>query len=161
MKQVKSKMKYEIKIKYSTGNSFGSKDTSDVLELSWDNFDIAKENLKAIKNHYKNVYQQIENSYGSQKDNQEICKKYENEWWFVKTTKPYSISNDCAVDEKYNKENQNDVEYRFDTYLASNCIKLKADNGKLMQMSCFWCGYFERLQGAEIIIDRCDTKFTI
>lgn len=32
-------------------------------------------------------------------------------------------------------------------------LKLKADNGNYMQMSAFWCGYFETLHEAEIIIN--------
>jgi hypothetical protein len=32
-------------------------------------------------------------------------------------------------------------------------LKLKADNGNYMQMSAFWCGYFEILHEAEIIIN--------
>lgn len=45
--------KYKIKISYCTGNSFGSEDTEDLVELDWDNLDIAKENLQYIKEHYK------------------------------------------------------------------------------------------------------------
>lgn len=40
---------YRIKISYSTGNSFGSEDTWDYLELTWKNLDVAKENLQRIK----------------------------------------------------------------------------------------------------------------
>jgi|AntRauMFilla1563_2_1112583.scaffolds.fasta_scaffold00519_4 hypothetical protein len=44
--------RYTIKIEYTTGNSFTSEDTSDVITLSWDNLEIAKENLLAIKEHW-------------------------------------------------------------------------------------------------------------
>jgi hypothetical protein len=45
--------KYYIEIYYETGNSFGSQDETSRLELTWDNLDIAKENVKRIKEHYE------------------------------------------------------------------------------------------------------------
>lgn len=153
--------KYKIRINYKTGNSFGSHNESDLLEIDWDNFDIAKENLQAIKDHYTKVYREIETSYSARKDNQEICKQYQNEWWFVKILKPYRISTDDAISEKQKSKYQNDWENRFDDYMASNCIKLKTDRGNIMQMSCFWCGYFETLIGAKIEVDESDTEFEL
>lgn len=44
---------YRIKISYLTGDSFGTQDTYDYLELTWKNLDIAKENLQRIKEHYE------------------------------------------------------------------------------------------------------------
>ena len=42
------------------------------------------------------------------------------------------------------------------------CILLLADNGKEMQMSAFWCGYFERLYYAEIEASQDnDMKFSV
>ena len=43
-------------------------------------------------------------------------------------------------------------------FYAENCIKLKTDTGKDFQMSCFWCGYFNQLNAAEIEIDNSDLK---
>ena len=153
--------KYKIKINYRTGNSFGSHNESDILEIDWDSFDVAKENLKAIKDHYTKVYKEIASSYSDRKDNQEICKKYENEWWFVKSLKPYSISQDNAISEDQKIRFKDDWEDRYDTDMASECIKLKTDDGNVMQMSCFWCGYFETLLGAKIEADESDTEFEL
>ncbi|MHA1220022.1 MAG: hypothetical protein ACTSO5_15285 [Candidatus Heimdallarchaeaceae archaeon] len=52
-------MKNRIRIDYRTGNSFGSEDTSDFLEGHWENLDVAKENLKRIREHYE-WYQSID-----------------------------------------------------------------------------------------------------
>lgn len=143
--------KYRIKIDYSTGNSFGSSDTSDYLELEWDELDIAKENLKAIKEHYK----------FKNKITQEICKYFENNFWFVKEYQLYSISKNQAIEENKKHKYPNDTEYRYDMYYVKQCINLKADNGNLMRISCFWIGYFENLIGAKIEIDESDLEFTI
>ena len=43
---------YKIVIDYKTGNSFKSYYTSDEVELTWENLDIAKINLKRLKEHY-------------------------------------------------------------------------------------------------------------
>ena len=50
--------------------------------------------------------------------------------------------------------------YNIDAYFATNCLKLKTDNGKLMQMSAFWCGYFEKLQEVEIVLVETDMKIS-
>jgi hypothetical protein len=39
-----------------------------------------------------------------------------------------------------------------------HCINLKLDNGKDIQFWCPWCGYFERLYGAEILVDNGKIK---
>jgi len=43
----------KIKVNYKTGNSFGSSDEVDYIELAWKNLDRAKESLKRIKNHWE------------------------------------------------------------------------------------------------------------
>lgn len=136
--------KYKIQISYKTGNSFNDEDREECLELEWDIIDVAKENLQAIKDHYNLVYDKIENSYGAQKDNQEVCKEHANKWWFVDQ-----------------KKKNHDGDMIYDTYYASNCMKLKTDDGNLMQMGCFWTGHFERLYGAKIIVDESDMEFKI
>lgn len=42
---------YQIKIYYSTGDSFNSYDTSDVIDIVWNDIKYAKESLQRIKNH--------------------------------------------------------------------------------------------------------------
>ena len=41
-------MKYQIKLSYTTGNSFGSEEREELLEYVWENIEIARENLKRI-----------------------------------------------------------------------------------------------------------------
>lgn len=150
-------MKYKIRVDYSTGDSYGSRDTSDFIELEWDNLDIAKENLRRIKEHYE-FYRQ-ENSY-TRRYNKD-AKDYSDRPWFVNVPKPWLISSDRRIDEKDVKKFPGDVEYRPDPYFSQHCIKLIADNGNEMQMSCFWCGYFEHLIGAEIVPDDTGMKFEL
>jgi hypothetical protein len=54
---------YDIKIEYITGNSFGSEETENMLDLPTASLDVAKENLKRIKEHYK-IYK-LKNNYSS------------------------------------------------------------------------------------------------
>jgi len=46
-------MPYKIEVFYRTGDSFGSRDTSTVLEMEWQNVENAKKALRRIKEHYK------------------------------------------------------------------------------------------------------------
>lgn len=50
-------MYFDIRIYYKTGNSFGSEDTSDLLDIPMSSYEIAKENKRRIKEHYK-IYQE-------------------------------------------------------------------------------------------------------
>ncbi len=126
--------KYRILVNYYTGNSFGSHDTEDYLDLSWNNLDVAKENLKAIKDHYK-MYNEIEgSSWKAKKSREEILEDYKNNWWFP----------------------END-----DSFSTHNLMKLKTDEGKTVQQWNFWCGYFEGLYGAEIVSEDNDMKFEL
>jgi len=132
--------RYKIGISYNTGDSLSDEDRKECLELEWDILDMAKRNLKAIKDHYVNVYRKIERSSETHEKRQEMYKKHENEWWFVKElTRTKEIDN----------------------YVASNYINLQTDSGNIMQMRCYWCGHFESLHGAEIIVDESDMKFEI
>lgn len=45
-------MKYQIKYKYETGNSFGCEDSEDILEYDWNDLSNAKNALKRIQEHY-------------------------------------------------------------------------------------------------------------
>lgn len=63
------KKKYSIQISYKTGDSFSSRDDVDTLDLTWNKLEVAKENLKRIKEHYL-WYEEINNSYKSRNRNQ-------------------------------------------------------------------------------------------
>ena len=50
---LKDLVMYQIKIAYTTGNSFNTENREEIFdELEWENLDVAKENLKRIKEHY-------------------------------------------------------------------------------------------------------------
>lgn len=135
-------MKYKIKIYYQTGNSFHTIDANDYLDLEWNDLNIAKENLKAVKDHYLQAHKPInERRWNDGRTREEILNGIKNEWWFVES--------------KLHNGN-------LDPYIAGNCMKLKTDNGKLIQQSCcFWCGHFDQLYKAEIITDDSDMKFEL
>lgn len=119
--------KYIIKFYYSTGNSFKIQDEEDCLEMSWNNLDIAKENIKAIKEHYQ-MYEKLDDF---RYDRNKLKESNKDKWWFVDT----------------------------DYYPFDECMKLKADNGNLMQQWNPWCGYFETLYSIEIEVNDPEMKF--
>jgi len=152
---------YRIKISYRTGDSFHNEDTERTLELTWNNLDIAKENLQRIKEHYE-MYKGCNNHY-SKPTREQWYEQNKNKVWFVNKPKLYCISSDCAIDdnEKTKKAvGKGNWEYRPDSYFAEQCLYLKADNGNEMQLSAFWCGYFESLYGAEIELNNSDMKIS-
>lgn len=56
IKQVNMKKKYKrycIMVYYETGDSNGSYDMHNKLEMTWNKLDVAKENLKRIKQHHQ------------------------------------------------------------------------------------------------------------
>jgi hypothetical protein len=59
-------MYFDIRIYYKTGNSFGSHDANDLLDIPMSSYEIAKENKRRIKEHYK-IYQE-RHSYCKLKD---------------------------------------------------------------------------------------------
>ena len=77
------------------------------------------------------------------------------------------INNSKSRDEIYDKHKHEDWFVNIPNRrggiddMAEYCVYLIADNDNQMQLSCFWCGYFEQLIGAEIETDNSDMKFTI
>lgn len=120
--------KYKIKISYRTGNSFGSHDEEEFIDLEWEKLEVVKENLQFIKEHYKQ-YKEL-NGWNRVKTSEQIFKENKDKEWFVSQKRKNGES-----------------------YIEESCIKFKADDEIFMQIYCFWCGYFESLQSAEIIID--------
>lgn len=53
---------YRIKLSYCTGNSLCSENETSYLDLTWQNIDVAKENLLRIKEHYE-MYKNV-NKFG-------------------------------------------------------------------------------------------------
>lgn len=60
-------MNYKIKYSYRTGDSFGHHDADGVLEMEWENVDIAKAALKRIQEHYR-WYEDQNATWRSSKD---------------------------------------------------------------------------------------------
>ena len=135
-------MKYKIEISYHTDDSFSSHDTTDVLELEWNNLDVSKKNLKAIQEHYE-FYQKLNGWRLNSLDRQGFCKEVSDKEWFVLN------------------EREIDGEKQYDSGSCGRQMYLEADNGNKMQLHCFWTGYFEQLQGAEILVDESDMKFEV
>ena len=150
-------MKYKIKIYYSTGNSFGSEDVEEYIDLEWEDLNVAKENLQRIKEHYSQ-YEAI-NSYFDRRTSEEIYNENMDKNWFVYKPKLFSLIHDRVVDENQ-KEKLGDGNWKYvpDNDSAQYCIKLKTDGGIDYQMTAFWCGYFEQLYSAKIEIDNSDMK---
>lgn len=133
-------MKYKIKYSYQTGDSFGNSDEEAILELEWENIDIAKANLKRIEEHYK-YYQAKEKS-----------QEFNASKWYKE---------ECEYVVKVESEKPDWLVIDSNRLLAYHSIKLFTDEGKPWQFWCPWCGYFETLYGAEIIPDESDMKFTL
>lgn len=103
-------MYYTIEIDYDTGgsldNEFGVKDK---IGATWGNYDLAREALEKIKDHYE-IYKKLSGSFRNR---------------------------EYKPPEGYN-------EY---------FLIIELDDGSLQQISCFWCGYFEKLNSAKIVIE--------
>ena len=114
-------MNYFIKINYRTGDSFHSEDCTDLLDLSWQNEEIANENLERIKEHYLMI-QELEH-----KKESNVIKKYKDKDWFV--------------------SNDNEIRglYKYSLYL------LLDNGEKKQYSTSMWVGYFETLYDVEVV----------
>jgi hypothetical protein len=133
-------MKHKIKIWYTTGDSFGSQDRDEILEMEWDNLDVAKANLKRIKEHY--ICYKVDNDFSGKKG------------YYYKSLSP---EDKLIYDTKKTRDWYSTPE-NWDNYHYSIC--LKADNGNDWIISPFWVGYFETLNSAHIISDDNDMNIS-
>lgn len=123
--------KYVINVNYDTGNSFGrTPDQNEELPIQWDNLDIAKENLKWLKEH-KEYFDNKEETYFPSKEMElkanKIIEDAKNKPWFIP-----------AKDSPW-------------------WLNLKKDNGDLLKVSMSFCmGYFERINYIEITSPKID-----
>lgn len=131
-------MEYKIKIEYTTGDSFKTENASDYVELTWNDIEVAKANLKRIEEHYR-VYRAY---------------KYQNSsnWKLIVDSKDREL-----FDTRKTKDWYVDDKDHFEEKLS---IILKTDEGKDWRFRPFWCGYFEHLETATIEIDDSDLKIT-
>lgn len=128
-------MKYEIQIEYQTGNSFGRSDETDVIDgISWDNLDIAKENLKRIEEHYRWI-----NSYDYYMDEDLPVPKFIEDFW-----KGKALNSNGSVS--------------FD---AECYVPFLTDDRQNFKCYAFWCGYFEKLYSGKIIYRESDMEFSV
>ena len=127
----------------------------DVIDLTWNDLDIAKENLQRINEHYKQ-YNEL-NSYRG-RDRDSIMDENKNKEWFVFKEQLYH-KDGYVIDECHKeKVGDNNWLYKPNYDACAYNIRLKTDDGKPYQMSAFWCGYFESLHYAEIILDNSDMR---
>lgn len=129
-------MTYIIKVDYTTGNSFGTEEVigEEVDPFEWESLEVAKINLKRIKEHYewKTLYNKWENrAYGAPKKKPEPPS-----WRKVKTTDWSS------------------------TREISDLMNFVLDNGEEVQFWPPWCGYFETLNSAQITYKDNDNELS-
>ena len=118
---------FTIFLEYTTGDTFHTEETSTTLEAEW-TLDVAKENLKRIKEHYK-AYQD-RNGYAScmmGKRENDLLEKIKNERWFIQ--------------QKVGSW----------TLGWEHSVRLLENDGSTNDYSCDWCGYFETLHGGRIV----------
>lgn len=115
-------MKYQIKLSYTTGNSFGSEEREELLEYVWENIEIARENLKRIGDHYTWY---------------EDCDSGRNNEW-KKTIPSFCVPND--------------FKFKASSKYDYSILLLTDDGRSEYRLYPFWTGYFERLHYAEIVI---------
>jgi len=155
--------KYRIKYVYDTGDSFHNYPNQEgYVEITWENLDNAKANLKRIEEHYR-LYKSL-NSYNWRHENneQDVLKEHSTKDWFVKKEIDVIFYKDVLRRDTYNAidlteerrilwESQGKTIGKvIDSSQAQNCIILYTDDNKPFQFWCPWCGYFEHLNFCEI-----------
>jgi hypothetical protein len=114
-------MVYQIEYFYKTGDSVRSENLTERLEAKWTNLDVAKDNLRRIREHYQYYTSNHVHCYYRKIDLKKSNLEASAKDWFVK-------------------------EYDF-------CLILKTDEGRPLQISAPWCGYFESLFNAKIVLE--------
>lgn len=119
---------YQIEIHYQTGDSFHTEDVEQRIDFVWQDFEVAKENLRRIEAHYK-FYQETGRNYHM--SFKKMKQKYGKEKWFV--------------------DGRNERGGCNPQFLAGYALNLVKDDGEEFRYSTFWTGYFEHLYGASIV----------
>lgn len=115
-------MNYVLKVYYQTGDSFHHEDTHETVDYEWRDEDVARENAKAITEHYNAYFREHTFGWCGGKPD----KSYKGAWWY----KPADW-------------NGADI---------GPVIRLKLDDGRLVDYCCPWCGFFESLHYVEVAI---------
>ena len=144
---------YKIKINYSSGDSFNRYDNLErCLEPEWTNIEIAKENLKRIKDHYDWITNFDPSSSRGRfgdcltEDEEEEYKKlsYRKRSEYLEKIFFKRSPSFVKIDKKQ------------DLHDATYYINLLDDNRNEIKVCAFWNGYFEILHGASIVTDEED-----
>lgn len=126
--------KYVINVNYDTRNSLGrDPDQNEELPIQWDNLEIAKENLKWLKEHkeyFENKGKKYFYSKESELKTKKIIEDAQSKPWYIPINSLYS--------------------YPWD-------LNLKKDNGDLVEISMSFCmGYFDSINYMEITSPKID-----
>lgn len=156
---------WKIKYNYDSGDSFNTyNDIEGELELTWNNKEVAEQNLKRIEEHYKQ-YREVD-SFRRKTPHQDIFKKNLDKDWFVASWIPIAFTTDInnyhVIDEGKEEEwikNGYSISHIIDTMAAQNQIILYTDEGKPWQIWPLWCGYFESLNYVELVEDNKRINF--
>lgn len=116
-------MDFIIKVRYKTGDSFKTYETSEELDYNWDE-QTAKKNALSIIEHYE-AYSRCNDVYAAKNNDIEKIKK--NQWYVEPRGHSWETS---AVN--------------------ANISLLLNEEGKRFLYLCPWCGYFETLISVEV-----------
>jgi hypothetical protein len=130
-KSTKSSPIYEIEYCWDTGDSNGSKNgLLSILEGTYKNIEIAKENIKRIAEHYE-YYRLM------------------NDTWAIRC---YKGKEKAQKEKERNKKLEEAKSKPWYNEKYDFVLKLLADNGKEYEISAPWCGYFDRLNSVRVIL---------
>lgn len=87
LSQSTSLFKYGLRIEYTSGNSFGSFEETEIIDPMWKNPKIVQDNVLAIKEHYKTYKEDIPYD------------KVKNKWWCIKDKNIYQFSINLKKDD--------------------------------------------------------------
>jgi len=118
---------YTINVKYKDGDSYKSYKTEKTLDSGWE-LEVAKENLKRIKEHYT-AYSKRNNYVSIGKSENDLLKELKAQRWY-------------STGEKYSTWEYN--------------INLLENDGSSKTYYISWTGYFTRLISASIVCKEDD-----
>lgn len=114
---------YTITIHYKDGDSFKTWESDTTLDGQWE-LDVAKENLKRIKEHYT-AYDKRNNYVSMGKNENPLLEELKKERWFSPKVESWDS-------------------WEYSLVLLEN-------DGTTKKYSTRWCGYFERLISAKVV----------
>jgi hypothetical protein len=125
-------MRCKIRIHYTTGDSFGTKETYTDLDGTWERMEVVEDNVNRIEEHHKYYLE------GSRCLTEAGFKKLVDE---IKDKSWYAPPLGGSMSDVFTAEG------------SFRSIKLVTDDGRDYRVGCFWIGYFETLDEVEAVID--------